>query len=65
MLSGAGLSAERRSLEVSSLRLDTIGCSDPGVGNRIHFNAAGASLMPRPVVQTVTNHIREEALVGG
>jgi len=41
-------------------RRDTPGCRD-----RIHLNNAGAALMPRPVVETVTRHLAREAAIGG
>jgi selenocysteine lyase/cysteine desulfurase len=48
----------RRSLE--EVRRDT-----PGVESVIHFNNAGAALPPQVVVDTVVDHLRREALVGG
>jgi cysteine desulfurase/selenocysteine lyase len=47
-------------LDLAQLRRDT-----PGVGNRIHFNNAGAALPPQPVVDTVVDHLRREAEIGG
>src|SRR2546425_5946487 len=41
-------------------RRDTPGCPD-----RIHLNNAGAALMPRPVLETLTRHLEREALIGG
>ena len=40
-------------------------CDTPGSEERIHFNNAGASLMPRPVVETVVRHLELETQVGG
>ncbi|HVT16545.1 MAG TPA: aminotransferase class V-fold PLP-dependent enzyme [Thermoanaerobaculia bacterium] len=37
----------------------------PGCANRVHLNNAGASLAPRPVVETVVGHLRREAEIGG
>ncbi len=37
----------------------------PGCGNRVHLNNAGAGLMPRSVLETITAHLNCEAMVGG
>lgn len=37
----------------------------PGVGNVIHLNNAGASLPPTVVTETVIEHLRREAQIGG
>jgi cysteine desulfurase/selenocysteine lyase len=37
----------------------------PGCANAIHFNNAGAALMPEQVVKALVDHIRLEAQVGG
>jgi selenocysteine lyase/cysteine desulfurase len=47
-------------LDLSTLRADT-----PGVQHVIHFNNAGASLMPQPVIDAITAHIALEAQIGG
>jgi selenocysteine lyase/cysteine desulfurase len=47
-------------LDLSALRADT-----PGVQHRIHLNNAGASLMPRPVIQAIQDHIQLESEIGG
>ena len=47
-------------LDIVRLRQDT-----PGVQNRIHFNNAGMSLPPGPVLDTVITHLRREAEIGG
>jgi len=47
-------------LDIRQLRADT-----PNVDGVIHFNNAGASLMPRVVVETVLDHLRRETEIGG
>ncbi|MBI5879283.1 MAG: aminotransferase class V-fold PLP-dependent enzyme [Chloroflexi bacterium] len=47
-------------LDINKLRADT-----PNVESVIHFNSAGASLMPRVVVETVAAHLRRESEIGG
>lgn len=48
---------------VRAWRLDTPGCSGPAP--LIHLNNAGASLMPRPVIDAIHRHIDLEAEIGG
>jgi len=47
-------------LNVMQLRTDT-----PGANEVIHFNNAGAALMPRVVLDTVIHHLELEARLGG
>jgi selenocysteine lyase/cysteine desulfurase len=47
-------------LDLARLRKDTPGCA-----TRIHFNNAGAALMPRPVLDAMTEHLALEAEIGG
>lgn len=47
-------------MNVEEIRADT-----PGIAHRIHLNSAGASLMPRPVIEAVEAHFRLEAEIGG
>ncbi|MBN1274599.1 MAG: aminotransferase class V-fold PLP-dependent enzyme [Candidatus Aminicenantes bacterium] len=48
------------SFDVTRARKDTEGCE-----RVLHFNNAGAALMPRQVVETVVNHLKLEAATGG
>ncbi|GAB3013526.1 aminotransferase class V-fold PLP-dependent enzyme [Spirosoma pulveris] len=47
-------------LDLTSWRADT-----PGVQHVSHFNNAGASLMPQPVIDAIYQHIKLEAEMGG
>ncbi len=47
-------------IDVARARAET-----PGVGHITHFNNAGAGLMPRPVLDAVTQHLQLEAERGG
>lgn len=47
-------------IDIDSIREDTPGCK-----NKAHFNNAGASLMPAPVVTAMTSYLSEESLMGG
>src|SRR5271165_6584071 len=48
-------------IDPTRARADTPGCS----GSLIHFNNAGCALPPARVVDTVTEHLRREAVIGG
>ncbi|MHA2169929.1 MAG: aminotransferase class V-fold PLP-dependent enzyme [Candidatus Kariarchaeaceae archaeon] len=50
----------RDDLNVGRAREETPACK-----RIIHFNNAGASLMPEPVLNTVINHLKLEATIGG
>jgi cysteine desulfurase / selenocysteine lyase len=47
-------------MNIEQIRIDTIGCHD-----KIFLNSAGSSLMPKAVVETVTEYIRQEEMLGG
>ena len=47
-------------MNIEQLRIDT-----PAVAQLIHFNNAGAALMPAPVIEVMTRHIQLEASLGG
>lgn len=47
-------------MDIEQLRADT-----PAIAQLIHFNNAGAALMPAPVIETMTRHIQLEASLGG
>ena len=46
--------------DIDALRADTPACN-----SLIHFNNAGASLMPVPVQKAVSDHLALEANIGG
>jgi selenocysteine lyase/cysteine desulfurase len=47
-------------MDVEKARAET-----PGAGRVLHFNNAGAALMPRPVIDAFVDHIRLESEMGG
>ena len=47
-------------VDLAAARADTPGCATV-----LHFNNAGAALPPAPVVETVVEHLRLEAQIGG
>jgi len=47
-------------LDIEGVRRDTPGCAKV-----VHFNNAGASLPPQPVLDAVLRHLRMEAEIGG
>ncbi|MFM8593301.1 MAG: aminotransferase class V-fold PLP-dependent enzyme, partial [Chloroflexota bacterium] len=59
-VTGGAASAEALRAQVPELRSATPGCAKV-----VHFNHAGASLMPQRVLDTVTGHLQREATIGG
>jgi len=49
-----------QTIDIEAARRETPGCEE-----RIHFNNAGASLMTRPVIDTVIEHLELEGRIGG
>ncbi|HEU4748700.1 MAG TPA: aminotransferase class V-fold PLP-dependent enzyme [Gemmatimonadaceae bacterium] len=47
-------------LNLAQLRADT-----PGVEHRLHLNNAGASLMPRSVLDVMQEYLKRESEIGG
>ena len=47
-------------IDIEKIRADT-----PGIGTVAHFNNAGASLMPTPVLDAQIDHLKLEASIGG
>ena len=47
-------------MNIEFLRSETPGCR-----SKMHFNNAGCSLHPLPVVNAVKNYLEEESLIGG
>ena len=54
------MSLSEQSFDLMRARRETPGCK-----NVIHFNNAGAALMPQPVVDAVVDHLRLETSMGG
>jgi selenocysteine lyase/cysteine desulfurase len=47
------------------MNLEQLRSQTPGCQTKIHFNNAGAALMPQPVIDAIHDHINLEATVGG
>jgi cysteine desulfurase/selenocysteine lyase len=50
----------KMAFDIGRVREDTRGCE-----HVLHFNNAGASLMPKPVLSTMTAYLEFESLIGG
>ena len=61
----AGARGQLAEVIVAALDLDRLRADTPGVRHRVHLNNAGAGLMPRPVLDAMTGHLRREAEIGG
>ena len=48
-----------------TLDLERLRAETPGCAHRIHFNNAGAGLMPRSVLDAMVGHLQLEAEIGG
>ena len=52
-------------IEKSAFDLDRARSETPGCQNVLHFNNAGAALMPKLVLDSIVNHLQLEASIGG
>ena len=52
-------------MDQSNFDLERARRETPGCENVMHFNNAGASLMPQPVLDAVVNYLELEAAIGG
>ncbi len=47
------------------MNIDLLRSETPGCETKIHFNNAGASLMPQSIIDAIVNHLKLEAIAGG
>ena len=59
------MSSHRLADSFSAAELEALRADTPGCQGLIHFNNAGAGLMPEPVLEAAQAHLRLEAEVGG
>ena len=63
---GDGVESSRFGIEESNMIVIARARAEtPGVGEIVHFNNAGAGLMPRCVLETQKNYLDLEAKIGG
>src|SRR3954470_5040487 len=64
MLADASVPPDMETL-TSSPTVDRWRADTPGCAHRNHLNNAGAALMPQPVIDAITDHVRLESEIGG
>jgi selenocysteine lyase/cysteine desulfurase len=50
---------------ISAMNIEQLRAQTPGCKTKLHFNNAGASLMPQSVIDAMIQHIELEAAIGG
>lgn len=54
-----------KTIKTTPLNIELARQDTPGALERLHFNNAGAALMPEPVLTSVITHLKLEAKIGG